>query len=52
MNERAVVAGGAIPADSVIRVSPSSKSGMVPSGLMPRYSFAKTRGGNGSIFSS
>jgi hypothetical protein len=40
------------PEDSFIMVSPSIINGMVPSGLSARYSFANTRGGNGSIFSS
>ena len=41
-----------MPEDSVILVSPSTMKGMVPSGLIARYSLANTRGGNGSIFSS
>ena len=41
-----------MPEDSVIFVSPSTMNGMVPSGLIARYSLANTRGGNGSIFSS
>ena len=38
--------------DSVIRVAPSTSSGMVPSGFCAKYSGARTLGGKGSSFSS
>jgi hypothetical protein len=44
---------GDLPAGvQTAHLSRRTMKGMVPSGLIARYSLANTRGGNGSIFSS